>query len=314
MSMLSKVAERVYWIGRYLERAENTARLATVYANMLLDLPAGVKLSWFNLVTLNGSRPIFDEHYKNRDERNVVKFLLADRFNPGSMLSSIAAARENVRTTRDVVPSWTWEQLNELYHYTNDHVNRAISRRDRFGFLVEIIRGCQQLTGLLSGSMRRDEAWLFRELGREVERADMITRILEAGLLTMLQAQEEEMVAVQRTVWVSVLESLSAHQAYRHVVRARVSSADTMWFLLEDTKFPRAVAFCLDAIAAAFGQLPNNEEPLRRINQLRKRAFKDFDYANLGPEFRDHIDRLQIDAANLHEVIATTWFYHDKDG
>ena len=97
--MLSRVAERLYWTGRYLERAENTARLVGVYADLTLDLPRQAQLDWFNLVMINDAQSRFESHYRNRDERNVVKFTLGDRHNPGSLLSSLRLTRENVRTT-----------------------------------------------------------------------------------------------------------------------------------------------------------------------------------------------------------------------
>lgn len=107
MTMLSKVAERVYWTARYLERAENTARLIQVYDNLLFDLPRNVDLSWYNLITLNSQQIDFEDRYKVHDERNVIKFLVGDESNPSSIVSSLALIRENVRTTRDVVPEET---------------------------------------------------------------------------------------------------------------------------------------------------------------------------------------------------------------
>ena len=112
--MLSKVAERVYWLGRYLERIENTARLINVYGNVLLDLPRPAKLVWESLVAITGSQETFAERYSRADERNVVKFYLADRSNPPSVLNSITYARENARTVREIVPANTWEAVNDL--------------------------------------------------------------------------------------------------------------------------------------------------------------------------------------------------------
>ena len=112
--MLSRVAERIYWCARYLERVENTARLVSVYDNLLFDLPHDFNIGWYNLITINSGEQAFDERYKIRDERNVVKFLLADDTNFSSMLVSLKMVRENMRTTRDVVPQETWELINEL--------------------------------------------------------------------------------------------------------------------------------------------------------------------------------------------------------
>ena len=115
--MLSRVAERVYWMGRYIERAESTARLVNAYTNQILDLPKGVD----PLVDITGSNELFESHYQNYDERNTVKFLLADTFNSSSIMSALVNARENVRTTRDLMPTEAWEHTNELYLYCKNN-------------------------------------------------------------------------------------------------------------------------------------------------------------------------------------------------
>src|SRR5690606_1659640 len=128
LTMLSRVAERLYWTSRYLERVENTARLMGVYTNLLLDMPSGVNIGWYNLVTLNNAEAWFENRYKVKDERNVMRFLLSDPDYPGSMMSSLQGVRENIRTTRDVVPAESWEYINELTLYVQDNLNMGINR------------------------------------------------------------------------------------------------------------------------------------------------------------------------------------------
>ena len=112
--MLSKVAERVYWTARYLQRVENTARFICIYDTLLFDLPRHVKLSWYNLIIINSLEDDFVQRYAVADERNIVKFMVGEETNPASIVSSISYLRENVRTTRDVVLEETWELVNEL--------------------------------------------------------------------------------------------------------------------------------------------------------------------------------------------------------
>ena len=114
--LLSTTAERMYWTARYLERIENTARLISVYHKLLLDLPGGVDITWYNLIVLNSGEDAFASRYKKRDERNVLKFMLVDEQN-GSTLSDVKILRENIRTSRDVLASEVWECVNELYTY-----------------------------------------------------------------------------------------------------------------------------------------------------------------------------------------------------
>ena len=125
--MLSRVAESLYWMGRYAERAENVARLTNVNANLLLDLPRGIAPGWAPLVAIMGGQADYDARYTDYEERNVVRFLLMDSDNPSSVLSSLAQARENARTVRDIMPREAWELINELHHYAREHASSGVS-------------------------------------------------------------------------------------------------------------------------------------------------------------------------------------------
>ncbi|MGJ8687041.1 MAG: alpha-E domain-containing protein, partial [Spongiibacteraceae bacterium] len=243
--MLSRVAERVYWFARYLERVENTARLLNVYTSLLLDLPGETGISWYNLIIASGTRSAFDKRFQNRDERNVVKYLLSDEENTSSMLSSISMMRENIRTTRDVVPPESWELVNELSIYFDDNMQQGINRRNRRQFLEEVIKCCQQINGLISGTMSHDAAWQMLRLGRNLERADMTSRIVEAGAQMLPEMAEEEYSYVIDVVWGSVLRSLNAYQPYRRTMKVAVTGEDVVSFLQADKHFPRSIAYCL---------------------------------------------------------------------
>ncbi|HEY0663399.1 MAG TPA: alpha-E domain-containing protein, partial [Thiobacillaceae bacterium] len=177
--MLSSVAERIYWAARYLERAENTARLVSVYDSLLLDLPRGIDISWYNLIELNSATEAFAERYRVRDERNVVKFLLADADHSGALVNSLRMVRENLRTTRDVFAPEVWEFVNDLFYFATDNVAQGTGRKLRHQFTSGIIRGCEQVNGQIAATTSRDAPWQFIQLGRHLERADMTTRILD---------------------------------------------------------------------------------------------------------------------------------------
>ena len=153
--MLSRVAENIYWLARYLDRAENTARLVNINANLLLDLPPEYRPGWLALIDITGSRDLFDARKMRTEERDIVHFLIADLDSPGSILSSVRAARENARTLRDVLPNEVWEHMNELFMEIKEALPTALSKRSRFHFLQRIIRGMQTLTGELEGTMSR---------------------------------------------------------------------------------------------------------------------------------------------------------------
>ena len=307
--MLSRVAERVYWAARYLERIENTARLIAVYDQLMFDLPRHINIGWYSLITINGADEAFDERYKNKDEKNVVKFLLSDDTNNSSVRVCLKAARENLRTTRDVVPEESWELINEMNLYLERHLASGVNRSQRFEFLDGLIKSCQQITGLIHGTMPRDNAWCFMQLGRNIERADMTTRIMDAGVRAELViGDESELVNTRQVVWGHVLRSLGAEQSYRRAMRASVSSALVAEYILEDTRFPRAISFCLSRLVSAAELIPRNKSVTKVINTLSTKVFKDIDYDDLGEPMKERLNDLQLDLAEVHNAVSENWF------
>jgi uncharacterized alpha-E superfamily protein len=305
--MLSRVAERMYWAGRYLERAENTARLVRVHGNMLLDLPARAGRTWEQLLTIFANQEEFARRYDRADESAVVSFFIADTANPCSVLSSLELLRENVRTTRDIVPTEGWECVNELYRYASRELPRAGSERTRHRTLSEVIAASQQLTGLLAGTMSHGPGYQFLRLGRNLERADMTTRVLDVPAASLLNLPEE--VAPYRyTLWMNVLKSLSAYQMYCQYVRRRIVGEDVIDFLMLDVQFPRSVRHCLGEIAASLESLPRHEEPLAESAALLAEV-EDADGASLdAAALHECLDRLQRQLGALHRRISDTWF------
>ena len=309
--LLSSVAERRYWAGRYLERVENTARLVSVYNKLLLDLPSGVDITWYNLIILNGAENAFAERYKNRDERNVLKFMLIDD-QPGSALSAVIMFRENVRTSRDVLTPEMWECVNELYLYIRDNGQQGLLRRPRYEFINDIIESCQQINGLLSDTTSHDDAWQFTQLGRNLERADMTTRILDAGVSVLLQPADEKSINLPEVVWGHVLRSLSANLSYRRTVRSRINGPEVTKFLLEDQFFPRTLRYCHDRIVEAVRKLPGQQTVLNALSAFDKVSFDAGSEQDLGAGFRDYINELQILFAGLHQCFYDNWFAFDE--
>ncbi|MDX1693149.1 MAG: alpha-E domain-containing protein [Ketobacteraceae bacterium] len=307
--MLSTVAERLYWAARYLERMENTARLVKVYTNLILDLPDGVNIGWYNLVELNSSTQVFDKRYKNQNERNVVKFLLADVNNPNSMIRSLSAVRENIRTSRDEVPVETWEQINELNLFVKENVNKALNRSKRHEFLDAIVQGSQQINGMLSGTMSQAAGWQFLRVGRNLERADMTTRILDAGAAAIIGSGDTDPASnLRQLVWGNVLSSLSAYVPYRKAMRAKVKGEDVIAFLIEDEYYPRSLNFCLTHMQDAVSHFPNPENVIKQIAKVKKRVLAKKDYSQVDQAFRDYLNDAQIGIAELHWHYAKAWF------
>lgn len=308
--MLSRVAERLYWAARYLERAENTARLIRVYDNLLFDLPKHMlDISWFNLIDLNSANAAFKKRYKVQSERNVVKFLLIDDKHYGSVLMSLKSVRENLRTTRDVIPAEAWELINELYHFCKNYGKDGLLRAHRHELLTHIIERCQGINGLMVGTLIRDEAWQFLKLGCQVERADMTTRILDAGAALLTDAKASE-TKIAQLVWGHVLRSQSAYMSYRRTVKAAVKGCDVAEFLLYDEKFPRSVAFSRRRIEEAAINLSQVSGRKHRM-KAELPVYEITEDAELGADFRAYLNDLQLAVAEVHNVICQNWFALD---
>jgi uncharacterized alpha-E superfamily protein len=306
--MLARVAERMYWLGRQIERAESTARFVSVYANLLLDLPRSTRLGWEALITLAGAEGAFFERHEHADERNVVRFLLADRRNHSSITTSCALARENARSTREILPREAWEEINELSLAVRDRAGDSVARRGRAGFLIDVERRCQLIAGILDGTMSHDAAYDFVILGRNLERADMTTRIVDVGTAEIAVDVADDLEAFENILWMAVLRSLSGYQMYRRYVRGRVAGEDVVGFLFGNDEFPRSVGHCLDALDACAARLPRGEACSRSLTGLRRRLLRADITALLESGLHEFVDDVQAALADSHEEIVTTWF------
>ncbi|MGR8920036.1 MAG: alpha-E domain-containing protein [Gammaproteobacteria bacterium] len=316
--MLSRVAERIYWLGRYIERMENTARLVDVYGNVLLDLPRPAKLVWESLLAITGSMDRFSERYSRAEERNVVKFLLADRTNPDSVMSCLLFARENGRTVREIVPARTWEGINDLYHYFSDSVERPIARQGREALLSHIINASQAISGSIDGIMSRDAAYHFLQAGRYLERADMTSRIVDVGVANVFPwisdldrdgKAGDAHGAYESILWMSVLQSLGALQMYRRLVPERVRADEVVTFLFQDENFPRSITHCLGAARAALSRLPRSKPAVDAAQAaLQRVGAADVETVLEKGRLYELVDELQIEFSDVDEAIRQNWF------
>ncbi|MFP4682520.1 MAG: alpha-E domain-containing protein [Ectothiorhodospira sp.] len=314
--MLSRVAERLYWMARYLERAENTARMVTAFNHLALDMPRHVRLSWRGLVAITGNEAAFEARYPEETEAEVIRFLLGDQENPGSILNCLTQARENVRTTRDRVPTEVWETVNELHLHARLNLDAGEGKRGRYRYLAQIRDRCQQITGMLAGTMSHDQGYEFIRAGRNLERADMTSRLLDVGAVGLLPREDEveggETGAMEGLLWMHVLRSLSAFQMYRQHVRRRINPADVLRYLVQDTQFPRAIAHALGEVEGSLARLPRNDLPLRMALQVKRHALEARGETLLDARLLHRfIDDLQGEMGELHGLITANWFHPD---
>ncbi len=303
----------MYWLSRYLERAENTARIIGVNTNLLLDLPGGIAPGWLPLVDISGNRAEFDKQYEGQGHawRGTRRrhFLVADKANPGSICSSHAwRARENARTLREILPTEAWELLNEFFTECTKDVSGAINKRTRFEFLKRIVVTLQTIAGMLDGTMNRNDAYTFSVLGRNLERADMTSRIVDVRSAQLLPAETPELRPFESVQWMSVLKSLSGYQMYRLRMRTRVRRTDVLQFLLRDDQFPRSCQYCLMQLERSLNELPRSEGVLEVLSQAA-RFIERAPLATLDqPGLHELIDRLQLHINNVHNMIAEHLF------
>jgi uncharacterized alpha-E superfamily protein len=305
--LLSRVAENLYWSGRYLERAEDTARIVREHTNLLVDLPTSAPVTWEPLLAVIGDRAEFDASYPAADEASILRYLVSDNEHSGSILRSIEHVREDFRTTREVLPREVWQALNDLYLYVAASHTDGVARRSRSRFLERIIGECQRIVGIVTGTMRRDEAWDFWRLGIQVERADMTTRVLDvlAGSLLEDRDAPETFVDVR---WMSVLRSLSALQMFHRATLEPVSGPASMHFLVFDERFPRSLATCLADIESGVRRLPRSAEVLPACEAAHA-CLADIDAASLDAErLHEAVDDVQVAIAAIHDAIAESYF------
>jgi uncharacterized alpha-E superfamily protein len=306
--MLSRVAANLYWASRYIERAEGTARLINVNSHLLLDLPKKLAFGWHPLIEITGDEALFHERYGEASERSVVKFLVGDTGSPGSILTSLQHARDDLRTIRDVIPREAWEQLNELYWKARNEANAAQSSRRRYDYLQAVIAGAQEIAGTFDGTMTHDAGYDFLRLGRHLERADMTSRIIDVRSDDLLPERAGDLTPFYNIQWMSVLKSMSAYQMYRRQVQGAVRRADVLGFLFQDRQFPRAIGYCLLQLDGCLQDLPRNDLPLRHVARLQRLVNEARIEELQQQELHRFIDTLQLELAAIHDQITATYF------
>lgn len=306
--MLSRVAENLYWMTRYMERAEDTSRLINAVTLMSLDMPAEIQFGWDVLVKIAGLDHLFFEHYPEANESSVMRFLVRDENNPGSIFNCITRARENTRTFREVLPWECWEWINELYLYAKKNLHGELTRRRRFDVLQAVIRRRQSIVGLLSGTMSRDDAFQFLRLGRNVERADMTSRILDVSCAVIMPRALTDSSPYGDLAWMNILKALSAYQMYRRHVSVHADSGKVIGFLLQDRDFPRSISHCLMEIWDVMHRLPRPESVLAAVRETLDLVEHADSGALAVTGLHRHCDQIQLGLGKINELLRRHYF------
>ena len=244
--MLSRVAESIYWMGRYTERAENVARFIEVNLQLMLDSPSGEDQQWEPLVSTTGDLETFTKRYGKATQQNVISFLTFDAENPNSILSCVRTARENARTIREIISSEMWLQLNKFYWTVQAAAENSTAQANPHEFFTEVKNANHLFNGIAAATMTQGEPWHFFHMGQMLERADKTSRILDVKYFILLRSVTDVGTPFDDIQWAAVLRSASAFEMYRKR-HGRMSPKGVVEFLLLDRAFPRSVHFCLAA-------------------------------------------------------------------
>ena len=306
--MLSRVSERIYWTGRYMERMESMARLIQTYSNLLLDLPDSNSFSWSNLLSIVHANDSFAKTGLAENEKNLLHHFITDTDHTGSIISCMAMARENMRTLREIIPREGWQCVNEFYLFMKAEVDQVANRpRRRANLLALCIEHSQLMNGLLASTMSHNQAYQFLTIGRHLERADMTSRIVDVAAAS-LAPQDDKTIPFENTLWMAVLKSVSAYQMYRQHLRRRVSGEDVVGYLLADRLFPRSVLWNTNKLIEDLEQLPRASIAVEAATQIAQTIENSLPDLNDSRALHDLVDRLQKEAGQLHNSIQTTWF------
>ena len=309
-ALLTRDAEGLFWMARYLERVENLARLIDV--TQTFEGPGGEAGSWSALVAIN----VDGERLAGRaiDGKTVKSFYLLEASNPTSVPASLEFARTNARTLRPLISTEMWMQLN-VFHRSilaktpADLEGDALSRLCR-----QIKEGVQAHTGITEGTFARDQGWHFYLLGRLLERADQITRLLDIKYHLLVPGSGEERRIVDLTQWNVVLRAAAGYHAFRRVAQAGFEPWDVVSFLLSDTTFARSAALCVRDIGWHLEQLRSRYNlrdtagPLERVDELRQALQPGSGMIEPGGQLHDFLDKLQLDFSSLGDEIGTAFF------
>jgi uncharacterized alpha-E superfamily protein len=242
--MLSRVADAIYWMSRYIERAENVARFIAVNLNLSLDMPGDAGEQWMPLVVTTGDQEPFVARYSTASKQNVIRFLTFDRENPNSIMSCLRSARENARAVRESISSEMWEHINRFYLLIRESGAQQAALEESYDFFDQIRVSGQQFMGVTDATMTHGEGWHFCRLGRSLERADKTSRILDVKYFILLPTPADVGSPYDDIQWSALLRSASALEMYRQR-HGRLEPADVVQFLVLDREFPRAVLYCL---------------------------------------------------------------------
>ncbi|MEX2355452.1 MAG: alpha-E domain-containing protein [Thermaerobacterales bacterium] len=255
--MLNRIADSLFWLGRYTERAENLARAVDVHYHYLLEINDGegeraaVQAAWWLVSALSGVEEVYATMQAQPATDEMLRLLVTDSSNPNAILACVGRARENASAVREHISSEMWEELNKFYLQLLDmSLGEADVQTSPYDWFYEIKTRLQLFQGVTDATMLRGENWEFVQAGKFLERGDQTARLMRARYRALLEGPADAGEAVSFHQWMALLKSCSGYEAYRWVYR-RVTPERVAELLLLNDQFPRSVRFCCRRLQAA---------------------------------------------------------------
>jgi uncharacterized alpha-E superfamily protein len=310
--MLSRIADSLFWIGRYMERADNTARILDVNYHMLLEQPPDTyKLRWDPLITITGERIRFYQKYDEAVARTAFDFLGYSEDNPNSIAQCIINARENARTIRDRISRELWEDINGLYHKINKLRDEG---EDLARFCDAVKRGGHRFHGVCDATMPRDEGWHFLQAGCALERAEMTARILDVHYHQLLEGPQV-LNDARSHAWMAVLKSVAAYEFYKRQY-TQIEPEKVAELLLLDARHPRSVRFNLgvlqNSLYAISESVPGTYA--NEAERLTGRTHEQLTYDSIDEIFsrglHSYLEELQLTCRTIGAKVTEAYLYY----
>jgi uncharacterized alpha-E superfamily protein len=313
-SLLARFAENSFWLARYMERAENLARILDV-AEIFAQESRAVK-EWLPIVQLHADAERFFTDHPEATADAVIHFYVLDRDNPTSILSAVRMARENGRSLRHLISTEMWTHLNVFYNRLQalGPDDLGLARLSRL--CATIKEDCQLHTGIVEGTYYRDQAWCFYQMGKHLERADQTTRLLDINYHRLLPSPEAAETQVDASQWNAVLRSAAGYHAFRRTYPSGMHPANVAGFLLLDPSFPRSVAVCIREVAELFRSLAELPElqgvtsTPPALEALRATAERSEIDQVLRSGLHDFLDQIQRQLIDFTDALGSTFFGH----
>jgi uncharacterized alpha-E superfamily protein len=317
--MLSRVADSIYWMSRYVERVENVARFVDVTFNLMLDLPDGSAEQWQPLVSTTGDQTWFAQRYGEATRDSVVRYLVFDPEYPNSIISCLEKARESARCIRETISPEMWEHLNHFYYMVLDgSINEDLLESPQ-ELLSEVKKAGHLFQGVTDGTMPHGEAWHFVQLGKLLERADKTSRILDVKYYILLPNVEDVGTSIDDLQWSAVLRSVSGLEMFRRR-HGEITPQRVVGFLLLDRLFPRAIMHCIDTASRSLHAISGSPEGTfwnlaeKRMGQLRS----DLAYTHVNEiitsGLHEFLDSIQTNLNDLGDAIYDSFVATHPEG